>query len=73
MTHDIDENTKNSNIIYCIDEYVRIIKHRQILKEKWFDGMTISELSAKYNYSETTIKDILRDIGKPILKKASKM
>ena len=73
MNHTIDADIKNSNIMYCIDEYVRFIKHRQILKEKWFEGMTIGELSAKYNYSETTIKDILRDIGTPILIKAAKM
>lgn len=73
MNHTIDSDTKNSNIMYCIDEYVRNIEHRQILKEKWFEGMTIGELSAKHNFSETAIKDIVYDIGDPILIKAAKM
>lgn len=73
MNHSIDTDIKNSNIVYCIDEYVRNIEHRQILKEKWFEGMTLGELSAKHNLSDTSIKEIIYGIGDPILVKAAKM
>ena len=73
MHHKIDTEIKNSSIEYCIDEYVRKKEHRQILKEKWFEGMTLSELSSSHNISETAIKDIIYGIGDPILKRASKI
>lgn len=69
----IPEDTLNSNINYCIDEYVRLIEHRQILREKWFDGITIEELASRHKLSETRIKEILYKQGDKILIRASKM
>ena len=69
----IDEETLNSNIEYCIDEYVRLIEHRDIMREKWFRGYTLDELAAKYNKSLTAIKRIVYDEGDKILLRASKM
>ena len=71
--HSIDENVLNSNIVYCINEYVRPIKHREILYKHWFEQATIGGLSAEYHLSDTAIKKILYDIGDKILLKASKM
>lgn len=69
----IPEDTLNSNINYCIDEYVRLIEHRQILREKWFEGITIEELASRHKLSETRIKEILYKQGDKILIRASKM
>jgi hypothetical protein len=70
--HAIDSNTRNSDIEYCISEYVRKREHREILREKWFEGLTFEELAAKHHLSVTVIKDIVYGIGDPILIKASK-
>lgn len=69
----IDEDILNSNIEYCINEYVRLVEHRDILREKWFKGFTFEQLAAKYNKSPTAIKSIVYGIGDKILLKASKM
>jgi hypothetical protein len=73
MTHAIDPSIKNSNLEYCINEYVRNIEHREILKEKWFFGMTLGQLADKHNISESSIKDIVYGIGDTILVKASEI
>lgn len=69
----IDEETLNSNIEYCIDEYVRLIEHRQILREKWFEGKTIEQIAELHKLSPTRIKDILYKQGDKVLLRASKM
>lgn len=69
----IPPDTLNSNIVYCIDEYVREEDHREILKLHYFKGYTILELSKKYNKSDSAIKKILYDIGDPIIIRASEM
>ena len=63
----------NSNIEYCIDEYVRLIEHREILREKWFQGKTIEQIAEKHNLSVARIKTILYKQGDMVLIKASKM
>ena len=73
VSHEISENTRNSAIEYCIDEYVRLKEHREILRERWFEGMTISQLAEKHHKADTSIKDIIYGIGDKILLKASKM
>ena len=69
----IPENIPNSKIEYCIDEYVRQIEHRDILREKWFRGYTLEQLAAKYNKSLTAIKNIVYGTGDKILLKAAEM
>lgn len=71
--HTIDENVKNSNIEYCINEYVRPIDHREILRKHWFERATISSLAAEYHLSDTAVKKIIYGVGDKILLKASKM
>jgi len=69
----ISENILNSNIEYCINEYVRLVEHRDILREKWFLGCTLDELAEKYHKSTTSIKKIIYGTGDKILIKASEM
>ena len=71
--HDINENIKNSDIEKCIDEYVRLIEHREILRERWFEGASLEELAEKHNKSLTVIKRIIYGTGDKILLKASEM
>ena len=66
-------DTLNSNIEYCIDEYVRLLEHREILREKWFQGKTIEEIAEIHKLSVTRIKAILYKQGDKVLLKASKM
>ena len=73
MTHKIDSNIKNSDIEYCISEYVRAYEHRDILREKWFGQKTIEELASEHNMSITAMKSIIYDIGDDILLRAAKM
>lgn len=51
MAHDIDDNITNSCINFCISEYVRLSEHQRILHDKWFEGLSFEELSAKYHLS----------------------
>ena len=73
MTHEIDEDTLNSNIRYCIKEFVRQKEHRRILKEKWFYGDTLEQISAKHHISLSKTKDIVYGIGDKVLLRASEM
>lgn len=67
--HKIPKNITNSNLIHCIDEFVRLERDRNILKDKWFQGYSIERLAEKYKISETTVKSVIYDIGDEILLK----
>jgi DNA-directed RNA polymerase specialized sigma24 family protein len=69
----IPEDTLNSNIEYCIDEYVRLYEHRDMLREKWFKGKTLEEIAELHNISVTQVKNIIYTLGDKILVRASKM
>lgn len=71
--HEIPEDVLNSNLEYCINEYVRLSVNREILRDKWFSGMSFEKLAEKYGIAVTTAKDIVYDIGDPILIRASQM
>ena len=73
MKHDIPEETLNKNIEYCIDQYVRLIKHREMLRDKRFYGLSIEQVAAKYKLSSTATKDVIYGTGDKILLRASKM
>ena len=72
MTHDIPEYVLNSDIEYCISEYVRNTEHREILRDWWFHGYTLEGLADKYHRSVTGIKSIVYGTGDKILIKSSK-
>lgn len=69
----IPGEVRNSDLEYCIDEYVRLYEHREILKEKWFHGLTIEELAEKHHISETSVKNVLYDVGDSVLIRASEL
>lgn len=69
MKHSIPENAKNSDVIYLIDEYVRLERDRQILKDHWFGGMSIEQLAGSNRLSANAIKNVIYDIGDKILLK----
>ena len=71
--HTIDDNVKNSDIEYCINEYVRPIEYREILHKHWFSRATIGSLAEEYHISETAVKKIIYNVGDKILLKAAKM
>lgn len=73
MTHSIPEDVLNSNIEYCINEYVRLVKHRDMLRDKWFHGLSIEEIANKYHFFVTATKDILYGVGDKVLLRAAKM
>lgn len=57
----------NTVVSKAIDEYIHYARDRQILKDRLIDGMTYSELSAKYNLSERHIKTIVKKADKILL------
>lgn len=73
MTHEIPTETLNSNINYCIDEYVRLVRDRNMLRDKWFYGLSLDAIATKYDVSSTTVKNVIYDIGDPILIRATNM
>ena len=73
MNHEIPEELRNSNIDYCIDEYVRNETHREILRDKWFRGMSIESIAEKHGISSTAVKSVVYDKGDRILIIASDM
>lgn len=73
MSHKIPENVTNSTLNFCINEYVRLEKHRDMLRDKWFMGLTLEQLAEKYEISDTQTKNIIYGIGDRVLLKAAKM
>lgn len=73
MSHKIPENVTNSNLNFCINEYVRLEKHKDMLRDKWFIGLTLEQIAEKYEISDTQTKNIIYGIGDKVLLKAAKM
>lgn len=73
QAHAIPEDVLNSCVEFCIDEYVRLVKHRSMLRDKWFQGLSLEQIAEKYGLSLTATKSIIYGIGDPILARARKM
>ena len=71
--HKIPEDVYNSDIMYCISEFVRNVEHREILLDWWFHGYTLEGLSDKYNRAVTGIKSIVYGIGDKVLLRSVKL
>jgi len=69
----VSKDVKNSDICYCIDEYVRPIENREILKEHWFGKKTFEQIAAKHNISVETVKSIMYTDGSVALEKATEI
>ncbi len=67
--HSIPDNAKNSDVLYLIDEYVRLERDRKILIDHWFAGLSFERLASKYDISLTAVKKIVYTIGDKILLK----
>lgn len=73
MAHKIPDDVTNTNLNFCINEYVRLEKHRDMLRDKWFIGLTLEQIAEKYEISDTQTKNIIYGIGDKVLLKAAKM
>lgn len=73
MSHKIPDDVTNSNLRFCIDEYVRIDEQKDMLRDKWFLGLTLEQIAEKYGISDTQTKNIIYGIGDKVLLKAAKM
>lgn len=54
-------NAVYSNDDFCefVKQYCHNKKHRDILIDRYCEGMTFSELAEKYNYPERSIKSLV--------------
>lgn len=50
----------NTQIATLIDEYIHSARDREILKDRFIDGLTYCELEAKHHLSERQIKRIVK-------------
>ena len=64
-------DVENSKIEHCIDEFVRPVENREILREFWVYKKTMEQLAESYHLSVTTIKRIIHEDGDRVLLKAS--
>lgn len=67
VDHSIPPEILNSDILYCIKEYVRLVRDRRILRDHWFRGITFEALAEKYDVSTTVIKNVIYDVGDDII------
>ena len=51
----------NSQMERLIDEYIHSSRDRAILKDRFINGLTFSELEDKHNLSERQIKRIVKN------------
>lgn len=49
----------NSEIAGIIDEYIHNAKHRDILKDRFINGLTFEKLAEKHDFSVRQIKNIV--------------
>lgn len=71
MKHCIPEHITNSQVLYAIDEFVRLERDRTILKNHWFKGHTFERLAEDNDLSVNKIKDIVYNVGDRVLLKIS--
>lgn len=53
-------NYTNSQMASLIDEYIHSARDREILKDRFIDGLTYSQLEDKHGLSERQIKRIIK-------------
>ena len=73
MRHNIPDEIRNSTIEFCLNEYVRNEEQREMLRDRWFNFMTLEQIAEKHHVSESTAKRILYGIGDKVLCKASEL
>lgn len=73
MTHEIPDFVRNSAVELCIDEYVRLERDRELLRDHWFRGLSFKALAQKYDIAENTVKNIIYGPGERVLRLAEKI
>ena len=58
---------KNSDVINLINEYIHSERDRNILIDRFVNGLTFSELEEKHHLSESQIKRIAKKIDKLLI------
>lgn len=58
----------NSDMSKLIDEYIHSARDREILKDRFIDGLTFAELEDKHNLSERQIKRIVKKADSILLR-----
>lgn len=53
-------NYTNSQMASLIDEYIHSARDRKILKDRFIDGLTYTQLEDKHGLSERQIKRIIK-------------
>lgn len=59
----------NKGLIELIDNWVKDSRVRQMLKDRFIDGLTFDEISAKHNISTRHCKRLIYQFGDKILLK----
>lgn len=59
----------NKDLIELIDNWVKDSRVRQMLKDRFIDGLTFDEISAKHNISTWHCKRLIYQFGDKILLK----
>ena len=52
-------NLANSELANIIDEWIKNVKHRALLKSRYIDGLTYAELAELYCLSVQQVKNIV--------------
>ena len=73
MTHSIPSGVANSTVEHCINEYVRLIRDRNILTDHWFGGLSFISLAEKYDLSLPAVKAIVYNVGDSVLRRAQEL
>lgn len=55
---------KNSTMFRLIDEYIHNARDRRIMKDRLINGVTIEELSARYEMSVSQVQRKVQDYQK---------
>lgn len=73
VKHDIPRHVNNSTIEYLIRERIRNVEHRDMLREKWFYGLSLYQIAEKHKCSLTHVKDVIYGFGDPLLLEAAEI
>lgn len=58
----------NSQMAALIDEYIHKAKYRDILRDRFIDGLTFDEIAAKRDISTRNAQKIVYKYGEKVLK-----
>lgn len=73
VKHEIPRHINNSTIEFLIRERVRNAEHREMLREKWFGGMSLYQIAERHKCSLTHVKDVIYGFGDPLLLEAAEL